>query len=297
MGRTILVLVILFTAIFASIILTVSERTVEVSEAVVSSAVSETNVGNIGAYALNWAVKELNDGNVNGDTIKIFDDWHVLGGDINNINYDFAFDYSGDTTDAIQILANVSWVSGNKTVRRRSEAVVRIVESAVGTVPITNAIAVNGDLSIRGHATINGPAAEHAEVDFYSTFGVTKEAMKIIANNHYINPPNNVTPVTNITWIDSAFHISDNIWGGSGILVVNGDLTITGGSFSGVIWVIGTLFISGNPVIDGGILAECGAYEVTTVTGTPVISFDADDIELALSNLPLGGVEVVYWSE
>jgi hypothetical protein len=122
------------------------------------------------------------------------------------------------------------------------------------------------------------------------------------ATNLYTDPENNVSPVGEITWSNletiDEMTISDNNWQGSGILVVNGDLRITGGTFRGIIWVIGTLWVSGNPVIDGAIYVESGAEFETTLTGNPTVSYDSDAISDAFGYLPSNlPPHLISWKE
>jgi len=155
---------------------------------------------------------------------------------------------------------------------------------------ITSAITANGDVIVRGSAEVNGDIDDNHEFDFEEIFGISKETMENSANNFYTDPPNNLTPVSGITWVDIVstddFRITDNNWTGSGILVVNGDAKITGGHFEGIIWVIGTLWISGDPIIDGAIFVESGTEFDTTVTGNPTVNYDSDDILTAFDYLP-----------
>jgi Tfp pilus assembly protein PilX len=155
---------------------------------------------------------------------------------------------------------------------------------------ITSAITANGNITIRGSAQVNGPIDPNAFFDFEEIFGISKETMENNATNLYTDPANNVTPVNTISWANlesiEEMTISDSNWEGTGILVVNGDLRITGGHFEGIIWVIGTLWVSGNPIIDGAIYVESGAEFETTLTGNPIVSFDSDAISDAFGSLP-----------
>jgi len=169
---------------------------------------------------------------------------------------------------------------------------------------ITAAMTVSGVLDRKGNAEVNGDVVENTTPIFEDVFGVTKEEMQDNATYKYTNPPNNETPVEEITWIDEdhKFEITKTgSWVGSGIMIVNGDLDMTGGTFNGVIWVIGKLSISGNPVINGSIFVEGEATVDTTVTGTAVISFDQSAMDDAFSNLSTFPVSpkpaVLSWQE
>ena len=161
---------------------------------------------------------------------------------------------------------------------------------------VTTAMMLSGNLDIKGNAVITGVVVKNTTPNFEDVFGVTKEEMQDNATYKYTSPPNNQTPVKEITWVneDNEFKITKTGgWKGSGIMVIDGDLDISGGTFDGVIWVIGELFISGNPVINGSIFVEGKATVDTTITGTAEISFHQSAIEDAFSNLST----VLSWQE
>jgi len=171
------------------------------------------------------------------------------------------------------------------TRRIRAEVVVRP--------DVTTAMTLSGGLVVKGNADVNGVVGEYTTPRFEDVFGVTKEEMQDNATYKYTNPPNNKMPVEKITWINNGFEITQDGWVGGGIMIVNGDLKITGGTFDGVIWVIGKLSISGNPVINGSIFVEGEVTVDTTITGTAKISFDQSAIDAAFSN----SSTVLSWQE
>jgi hypothetical protein len=160
---------------------------------------------------------------------------------------------------------------------------------------VTTAMMVSGDLDVKSAAVkITGDVNENTTPCFEDVFGVTKEEMQDNATYEYTSPLINQMPVEKITWINNNFKITKTgSWVGRGIVIVNGDLDMTGGTFDGIIWVIGELFISGNPVINGSIFVEGKATVDTTITGTAEISFHQSAIEDAFSNLST----VLSWQE
>jgi hypothetical protein len=182
--------------------------------------------------------------------------------------------------------------------------VTRRIRVVVGP-DITTAMMVSGELDIKGNAVVNGDVVENTTPIFEDVFGVTKEEMQDNATYKYTDPPNNKMPVEKITWIneDNKFEITKTgSWVGSGIMVIDGDLDMAGGTFDGVIWVIGELRISGNPVINGSIFVEGEATVDTTVAGTAVVSFDQSAIDAAFSNfstfpVPPTNPAVLSWQE
>lgn len=68
--------------------------------------------------------------------------------------------------------------------------------------------------------------------------------------------------LTGLIWVegDLALHNGDVVGSATNpaILIVNGDLDLTGGPINGVIYVTGTLTITGNPVVYGSVISENG---------------------------------------
>ena len=190
----------------------------------------------------------------------------------------------------------------NNAIRKISAIVERPLNPA-SSGDITSAITASGDVEVKGSAQVNGTIDEENEVfNFEDVFGISKEAMESGATHHYTDPANNITPVDHVTWVDinslTEMKITASGWSGTGILVVDGDLNITGGTFSGIIWVIGTLRVSGNPVIDGAIFVESGAEVDTTLTGNPTVSFDSNAVSNAFSFIPSASAPyIISWKE
>lgn len=206
--------------------------------------------------------------------------------------------YQINSTGSV-ILPNVGIIS------RFIEVVVRT--DPVGPNNFQHAIRTTSDLVIKGSVDINGPQEEFASLNFADLFEHTKEDIKSFATHLYTNPAVNVTPVDGITWIDLVppepgqlppeFKISSDTWSGSGILVVAGDAQITGGTFNGIIYVIGKLRMSGNPVINGTVLVESETEIDTTLTGNVTINYDSSAIATALTPLQFIAPVIVSWRE
>lgn len=177
------------------------------------------------------------------------------------------------------------------------------------------AIIAKGSVDIKGNANVSG-VREFSEFYFESAFGDTIENVKNDEDTEMvIDPPNNYGPVPRpaedyddqngndqyddgepftdengngswdnkkkITWFklenNTEAMIATDGWSGSGIIVVEGgDLKITGGDFYGAIWVLGNLFIAGNATIDGIIFVDGTVEDITTITGTPVITYSEE---------------------
>lgn len=184
-----------------------------------------------------------------------------------------------------------------------SRRIETILENTGDSSHITNAIEMEGSLDLRGSAEVNGSVVEGATLSFEDVFGMDKSALETIAQNsypatYYSAAFNNDTAAV-LTWVSAPgeeSQITINGWTGDGILVVEGNLKITGGTFNGIIWVIGVLTVSGNPIINGAIFVESGVAVDTTVTGTAEINFDASAVESAFTVLA-GPPEIQSWRE
>ncbi len=148
------------------------------------------------------------------------------------------------------------------------------------------AIVAGGIVEVKGNAVVEGDIIENSVISFENVFGKSMAEIKQLAQTDY--PDTYYTTsfsndsAEGITWIEPNAtdpQITQDGWTGTGLLIVEDDLKITGGTFGGVIWVVGTLDISGNPLITGSIFVECGATIETTVTGNPTIIFDSEAIE------------------
>jgi hypothetical protein len=127
---------------------------------------------------------------------------------------------------------------------------------------------------------------------FEDVFGVTMAQMQGFATNKYTNPGNN--PVcSGITWVDGDLKATTSSWGGSGVLIVNGDFEMSGGNFTGVIYVVGTFRMTGNARIDGSILSQSMA-DVTGIFGTADIAYNPSAVDQANNVYPF---KILTWQE
>jgi len=196
----------------------------------------------------------------------------------------------GDTTD-FRVGDTVSIDSGGAN---EETGKIASIDGGASTITLENGVSF---------AHSSGTAVDRI-LSFEDVFGVTKTEMEAIAQSqfpstYYTSAIHNDV-VTGLTWISAPgteSQITTNTWSGDGVLVVEGDLQITGGDFSGIIWVEGVLRISGNPDIEGGIFVESGISVDTTVTGNAEIDFDGDAVSDAFSYLTSLSVSTDYWRE
>ncbi len=136
------------------------------------------------------------------------------------------------------------------------------------------------------------------EVFFEDLFGLSWDEMKARATNTNpeLNPPQN-----EIAWSDGDMTISGTNWSGSGILIVNGNLTFTGSganppnSFQGIIWVEGNFTkFAGNAPILGAIFVK---GDIIKATGTADGYYSSEAIITALKNLGWDNYSSISWEE
>jgi len=287
MGKALIIIVLLAAVIIFFVLSNVSRKTIEVPDTI-SENLAESQAKAIGNYAINYGLKQVMNGNVSVVSDSSFSQGYtnfyiIEDGRIDSLRYTA----NGDT---ISISAFVFYEVNGHQVYHDCE----IEITTTTKIDITSAISSSGTITVSGSADVNGEIVENGCPEFEDVFGTTKDALKNNANNYYVDPANNVTPIENVTWaeciVQTGFHITDNNYVGNGILVVNGDFTMTGGTFNGIIWVVGNLVISGNPTINGAIFVEsdieiAGDAEVT-LTGNCEVNFTEGAVGDAILTLP-----------
>ncbi|MDD5491207.1 MAG: hypothetical protein PHV60_00820 [bacterium] len=193
-----------------------------------------------------------------------------------------------------------------------------LCEKIPGTITVNSALACGGNVNMGGNASVAGgtltgilvpvgcsvstaggsivtgtPSTGNAPFpSFEDVFGMTMAQMEGFATNKYTNPGNN--PVcSGITWVDGDLKATTSSWSGTGVLIVNGDFDMSGGNFTGVIYVVGTFRMTGNARIDGSILSQSMA-EVTGIFGTADIAFNPTAVEQANNVYPF---KILTWQE
>jgi len=203
-------------------------------------------------------------------------------------------------------------INSDNEFARTIEVILQSDAEAFSGIPGVNAaIEADGDVIIQGNAELDpSEPVTYSDFTFESIFGMTKETLKnIVINNAASN--DSVTyydgafsneAVDGITWITATDpQITTNSWTGSGLLVIEGDMKITGGTFNGLLWVDGTLTINGNPEINGGIYVESDFNTDTTDIGTARINQNDDYVAAASDEVKtlLGSIlpRIESWEE
>lgn len=196
-------------------------------------------------------------------------------------------------------------VGSVESVARTVEVIVKSIIFSSGASGVTSAIEVEGSIDIQGSADIEGTQVQGVVLSFEDVFGVTAAEMENIASTYYPATYYNATfsndVAMGVTWVNTSpgeeSQITQTGWLGGGILIVQGNMKITGGVFNGIIWVIGTLTISGNPTINGAIFVESGLSVDTTVTGNAQINYSSGDVDGAFYQLTSLPASIAQWRE
>jgi len=296
MGKLLILIVLMLTAVFAAITVSLQDSSADIPE-LISSNMSEIKAKSLGNEALMYSIKKLSEGSLSvssSELSQVFSGFNVLDGTIDSIKYVMA-----GTGDTLQITSYVTAkVNGELT---QYKGFANILYSSGN---FNNAITCSEILSVTGHSTVIGNIENEVDLDFETVFGMTMAQMRAIADNDYTNPPNNVDPVNGITYIETTgnnkAHFTNHHWSGSGILIVDGEFHMTGGTFDGIIWVEGGRFmISGNGLVRGTIFVNSDPEEQIKVTGNCDIYYDETIVQTLLStyNIISGPtITIINWS-
>ena len=113
-----------------------------------------------------------------------------------------------------------------------------------------------------------------------------------------------------IIWVIGDLKITNNAWQYQGILIVDGAFEMTGGAFTGIVWVNGTAkMIEGNPGVIGAVFVNDPTHapgdggETKIDSSSAWISYNAGAIDAAYDNLdpkttsPATFRHIVRWEE
>lgn len=284
MGRLLIIGVIVMAGIISVIFLSYQDRAKE-APILLSKNLTEIQAKTLCREALNCGIKKVNDAGVSSlpaTHIQTFVDFQIGEGIIDSIQYT-------TINDTVTISAYATYHNDNDTFQHKSTAIV------TWALKYDNAaIVANGDIDVTGSAVVNGNLMPDVNplLDFEEFFGMTKAQMKAIADNDLVDSGNNPSGVSGVTYASftgsypGTFRITQTAWNGNGILVVDGDAEFTGGSFTGVMWIMGRLRVNGNNGFYGAIYVEGigpgGTILPVPVSGNCEISYDETAIMLAM---------------
>lgn len=193
-----------------------------------------------------------------------------------------------------------------------------ICERPDNPIKVTSALAAGGNVRVGGNASVNGdtlagvtippgstattigngdingtpPTSNAPFPSFEEIFGIAFSQMEDIATIKYNLPANNAL-AEGITWCNGDFRVTSSGWTGNGILIVNGDFKMTGGQFSGIIYVKGSFDMSGNASVVGAVFSENTA-DIELSTGSSQLTYDTVAESYAESLYPY---KLILWKE
>jgi len=299
-GKTLIIIVILLTAIFAGILITVHKHTEKMPE-IASENLAEMQARALGGYALGYGINKFLAGNVTFiDSITGYIDdfipFEVLDGSIDSIKF------TNELDGSIRINSYVTYNINDETVYHQSEANFSFIIDDEAKSNITSALVYGGSITIHAKAVITGELTETTEFNFEEVFGLTEQEVKdeAISNNAFIiNPENNTPMPDSLTWIefeggDSLFKVTSD-WTGAGVLIIKGNLKCTAQiTFNGILVIFGTLDITAHSDITGSVFVVGD----TSLGAHATITFDGDIAATAFESLPFNvSCKIISWRE
>jgi len=299
MGKVVLIGLVIIIIILSTIFVSLRNRT---DHSVDDLALRDTQNQSklLANYAIQFGIQTLNDKDEspNSDDFdaneiykKTFDTSFIVEDGIID-----SLIYTRNDSNHVILDAYVTYTTKSNTVNSMGRAVLE--ESVADSIVIgnvANALSAKGKIEIQGKTTskkgIHGDVLSEDEIlyqnpqasidgneiigqfpAFDEIFGCTLEEMKAYAD--YVGTDPN--PVEGITYVEGDFgYNTSNGHVGSGILVVEGDLKITGTiDFTGIIWVTGEITGLGNGYIFGAIFAA--GIDMTETGGSFLLEFDSD---------------------
>lgn len=280
MGKTILISLGVVISIIALIFISLNDR-IENSGITVAKHELSLHIRKISNYALQHGIQQLMDQNVDissGYAEEHFSNFNIMEGRVDSLIY------TEIAPDTIEVRAYVWGENSGVEKTRESKVYLKYEPIIIKPAGVTDVITTVGGINTGGASSVSGSVNDYASFTFEDIIGYSKDRIKSSANNYYLNPPNNTMPVDKVTWFDckdiSTTQIISNLWNGSGLLVVDGNLKISGGTFYGIIWITGELEITGNPHIYGSIFVESShTVDLSKLTGSSDVEYDADAVD------------------
>ncbi|HOU36446.1 MAG TPA: hypothetical protein PK562_04170 [Candidatus Omnitrophota bacterium] len=195
------------------------------------------------------------------------------------------------------------------TVSRTVETVIstREVDATKFKYGVESTVTINfkGSSTVYGENTTRPVPSKYRDPEYYhqnSTFSFadlfcfSTDEVKSLSTVYNGSWPSG--SISGVNWVVApSNHFKGNVYG-SGILIVEGDLRVTGTiDFDGIIYVMGELDMAGTAIVGGAILAESSATVDTTLTGTCDVEHNTTKIQAALDLIKYRSPRVVSWKE
>ncbi len=296
MGKLLIIILLMVTAVFATILVSVQNKSGDVAD-LLSANMSEIKARSLSNEALMYSIKKLNEGSLSvggSELTQTFSEFNVLDGTIDSIKYVMV-----GTGDTLQITSYVTANVSGKEAKYQGSA--KILYSAGGN--FGNAVTCSEVLNLVGNPTINGQLENNVDLNFENYFGMTMTQMKAIADNYYLNPPTNITPISGITYVELTGNNTLKMvgdWSGDGILIVDGNFETFGNSrFEGIVWIEGgSFYMRGNSWVDGTMFINSDPNQQTEMFGNCWFSYDEGIVQQLLSTYNITSsptITIINW--
>ncbi len=296
MGRILVILIVLVSAVFSTIALQINSRKVEAPELVINS-MAHIKAKALSNEALNYSIKNLKDGRIQLDQNEFkqtFSNFTVLDGTIDSISY--VMNFSADT------LTITSYVTTDFSGLPRQHASVAKVAYITGKEG--KAFNCSKTVSLKGNARIIGGLQENMNLNINKELGKNMNQFKSSADNYYKNPKANITPISGITYVElkgnKKLTLAAGWWQGSGLLIVDGNLNMAGiANFQGVIWVNnGSVQLTGNSNIKGSVYVDTQPNKTVKMAGNSTVKYDKTIVNKWIASSGTSGdevIEIISW--
>ncbi|MDO9577095.1 MAG: hypothetical protein Q7J16_04350 [Candidatus Cloacimonadales bacterium] len=298
MGKLLVIIILMVTAVFATLSITINKQKMDAPE-LVSTSMSQIKAKNTSNEGIHYAMKQIYQGNISPDQFveiagshftQTFSNFDVLDGTIDSISY-----VMNSTVDTLTITCYASSVINGKLKHYSSSALLHYTAG----ISAKTFICSKG-ITMNGNAEINGEKEENASMNFQATFGKTMAQMKSLADHYYKNPSTNISPVNGITYVDftsSSKKLQLSNWTGEGILIVDGSIQMSGwAEFNGVLWVEGGNFkTSGHGTVNGAVFVNTN--NTVQMTGNSVVNENETIVNNLLGSQSSSStsLEVISW--
>lgn len=121
-------------------------------------------------------------------------------------------------------------------------------------------------------------------LDFFRNFFLaeSRQQLKELAGDQVYTDIDDAIGKSGLIWVDGNQNLGGGTIGGPNspaILIINGNLKLTGGTIYGIVYVVGTYDVAGNPIIIGSSIVE-GTNLATGDPATPPIVFGSGTLTL-----------------
>jgi len=212
---------------------------------------------------------------------------------------------SGTFTSQSTAVTPVRWTidSTGSVYTQNRKVRVEVGANVLKAITTTGTLRAPGGEGPDNHVFPNGSYEENATFTFESIFKVSEATLKGLATLVSDKKADQNNVIDGITWFQGNLKITNmGGWKRKGILVVEGNLTMEGGTYDGIIWVKGSAkMINGKDLVNGAVFVADDSKGQTTINGNCAINFKPAAIDEAFGYFGNGYPQTVHniisWQE